>query len=346
MVRSCMASNDSELAVLIGRFQPFHFGHVGLLHKALELAPRVLVVVGSAHGPRLVKNPFSAQERIATIRASLVERERARVTFATVRDYYDESRWALAVEAAVSREASGARVTLVGFRKDDTSSYLSLFPQWTEHAAERQAPIDGTALRRLYFESGTDLPAKLSAAVPEPVQQFLEEFRSTPEFERLREELAVLDASRRQYGDGPFVTVDAVVTAADRLLLIQRGRAPGTGLWALPGGFLEGSERLLSAAIRELKEETLVSASDAELKASLQGVAVFDHPQRSQRGRTITHAHFFALGVAALPSVEGADDAQAARWVPVAELPRMTSELFEDHFQIIDHFLRLPAPEK
>lgn len=343
-----MASeNEADLSVLIGRFQPFHLGHVGLLHEALELSPRVLVVVGSAHGPRLVKNPFTAEERIEAIRQSLPAEQRERVSFATVRDYYDEPRWAAAVEAAVQREAGAGRVTLVGFRKDDTSSYLSLFPQWQEHAAPRQAPIDGTALRRLYFAGGAELAAELLAAVPPAIARFLERFQTTAEFERLHEELVALDKSRATYGDGPFVTVDAVVTVGDRLLLIQRGRAPGKGLWALPGGFLDGSERLLTAAIRELKEETVMARDDAELRRCLRGVAVFDHPQRSQRGRTITHAHYFALErgeAASLPSVEGADDAQAARWVKIADLPSMTRELFEDHFQIIDHFLKLPEP--
>jgi bifunctional NMN adenylyltransferase/nudix hydrolase len=341
------STSDGDLAVLIGRFQPFHWGHAGLLTKALELAPRALVIIGSAHGPRLVKNPFTAEERIEHIRGSLDADARARVSFATVRDYYDEPRWAAAVEGAVKREADAGRVTLVGFRKDDSSSYLSLFPQWREHAAPRQAPIDGTALRRLYFEGGAELAPELVQAVPPPIAQFLRQFRLTDEFERLREELVSLDQSRATYGSGPFVTVDAVVTAGDRLLLIQRGRPPGKGLWALPGGFLDGSERLLTAAIRELKEETVMACSDAELRRCLQGVAVFDHPQRSQRGRTITHAHYFALErdeTSSLPSVEGADDARAARWVKIADLPSMASELFEDHFQIIDHFLKLPEP--
>jgi bifunctional NMN adenylyltransferase/nudix hydrolase len=338
-------STQADLAVLIGRFQPFHLGHLGLLRTALELSPRAVVVVGSAHGPRLVKNPFSAEERISYIGASLPAEQRARVSFATVRDYYDEPRWAGAVKAAIAGEAQGGSVTLVGFRKDETSSYLSLFPEWQEHAAPRQAPIDATALRRAYFEGGSELAPELVQSVPAPVADFLKEFRASAEFERLREELASLDKSRATYGSGPFVTVDAVVTAGDRLLLVQRGRAPGKGLWALPGGFLDGSERLLTAAIRELKEETVLACSDEELRRCFRGVAVFDHPQRSQRGRTITHAHHFALGVDALPAVTGADDAQAARWVPIADLPHMTRELFEDHFQIIDHFLSLPEPQ-
>jgi bifunctional NMN adenylyltransferase/nudix hydrolase len=331
-----------DLAVLIGRFQPFHRGHLGLLENALALAPRALVVVGSAGGPRQVKNPFTETERVDMIRQSLTAEQRARVGFVTLRDYYDEPRWARAVKAAVARAHQGT-VGLVGFRKDATSSYLSSFPEWSEHALPRQAPIDGTELRRSYFTStAAELPASVVAAVPEPVAELLRTFRGTPEFELLREELEALDHNRQTYGSGPFVTVDALVTVGPRVLLVQRGRAPGKGLWALPGGFLDGAERLLDAAIRELREETQLTCSDAELHAAFRGVAVFDHPQRSQRGRTITHAHRFALEpTSELPRVEGADDAQAARWAELSEVVTMSRELCEDHFQIIDHFLSI-----
>ena len=331
-----------DLAVLIGRFQPFHRGHLGLLENALALAPRVLVVVGSAGGPRQVKNPFTETERVDTIRQSLTPEQRARVDFLTLRDYYDEPRWARAVKAAVARVHQGT-VGLVGFRKDATSSYLSSFPEWSEHALPRQAPIDGTELRRSYFaNTAADLPGPLVAAVPEAVADFLRRFRATAEFERLSEELRALEHNRETYGSGPFVTVDALVTVGPRILLVQRGRAPGKGLWALPGGFLDGAERFLDAAIRELREETRLPCPDVELRAALRDVAVFDHPQRSQRGRTITHAHYFALDPdTALPSVEGDDDADDARWVELAKIPAMTRELCEDHFQIIDHFLSI-----
>jgi bifunctional NMN adenylyltransferase/nudix hydrolase len=333
----------SDLAVVIGRFQPFHHGHLALLEHALSLAPRALLVLGSARGPRMAKNPFSFEERKATILASLPTEQRARVSCVGVRDYYDEPRWAAAVKAAVARETTG-RVALVGFRKDDSSSYLSLFPEWREVSLPRQAPIDGTALRRSYFASsvtGDALPAELVSAVPAPVADFLIGFRKSAEFAALREELVALDDNALRWGTGPFVTVDAVVTRGEQLLLIQRGRPPGKGQWALPGGFLEGSERLLTGAMRELREETQLACSDDELRQALRGVAVFDHPQRSQRGRTITHAHYFDLPPGASSEVAGADDAEAAHWVPVAGLCDRTHELFEDHFQIIDHFLKI-----
>jgi ADP-ribose pyrophosphatase YjhB (NUDIX family) len=54
----------------------------------------------------------------------------------------------------------------------------------------------------------------------------------------------------------PVVNV-AVFDSAGRLLLIQRC---DNGLWAMPGGYLEVGERFADAAIRELREETGVTA--------------------------------------------------------------------------------------
>ena len=79
------------------------------------------------------------------------------------------------------------------------------------------------------------------------------------------------------------------------------------------------------------------------LRDALREVAVFDHPDRSQRGRTITHAHYFDLGDAPLPEVQGDDDALLAEWVPLADLPTMEDLFFEDHFHMLDHFLGLTS---
>ena len=110
-------------------------------------------------------------------------------------------------------------------------------------------------------------------------------------------------------------------------------------MWALPGGFLEPRERVLAGAIRELREETGFALPDSELEAALSGVVVFDHPDRSTRGRTITHAQYFDIACTRPPPVAAADDAAAAQWISVAALRAMEAQFFEDHFQILDHFL-------
>ncbi|MXX63696.1 MAG: NUDIX domain-containing protein [Acidimicrobiia bacterium] len=54
----------------------------------------------------------------------------------------------------------------------------------------------------------------------------------------------------------PMVGVGVVVNQEGRMLLVERGRGVGTGLWAVPGGKVRYGERLTEAAIREVKEET------------------------------------------------------------------------------------------
>src|SRR6478736_247546 len=55
----------------------------------------------------------------------------------------------------------------------------------------------------------------------------------------------------------PIVAVGAFVfDAENRVLLVERGRPPGVGLWTVPGGKLEYNETLAQAVAREVREET------------------------------------------------------------------------------------------
>ena len=335
-----------DAAILIGRFQPFHNGHAALLEQALEIANYALVVLGSSFRARNAKNPFTWEERAAMIAASFNETDAQRIIFVPIRDYYDDARWAAAVEKGVcmAMERVGyaaPRLALAGFHKDASSGYLKLFPQWPFVASERQGDIDATPIRELYFNGSEVAWIRLRAQVPPAVARYLEDWRMQPAFAAMREEHESIEAGKQKWGSGPFVTLDAVVTTAGHVLLIRRKYPPGKDSWAIPGGFLEGRERLLQGAIRELKEETGLDAEEATLARACRAVAVFDHPDRSQRGRVITHAYWFDLPCPAFPAVAGADDATEAHWFPIASLPDMEAELFEDHFVILDRFLNV-----
>jgi len=340
-------------AVLIGRFQPVHTGHLALLREALARAERAIVVLGSAHQARTPKNPFTWQERARLLRAALPEAERARLIVLPMRDYYDEPRWAQAVRQAVAQHTPAqARIALVGHFKDNTSGYLRAFPGWELMRMPRQGAIDATPIRDAYFGA---TPATLDAALaplaqhlPTATRTWLRQFAQTAHYPALQEEWRMLRAYHASWAGAPyppvFVTVDALLRCQGQVLLIRRGHAPGKGLWALPGGFVEPNDTLWQSCLRELAEETHCALPEARLRAALQGQRVFDHPQRSLRGRVITQAYFFDLGQEPLPEVRGDDDAAHAEWVPQQQLAGMEDQFHDDHWHILDQFLCL-TPE-
>ena len=61
-------TNKDTLAVYVGRFQIPHIGHAHIVRKGLEIADRVLIVLGSANESPSFRNPFSVNDRIAMLR--------------------------------------------------------------------------------------------------------------------------------------------------------------------------------------------------------------------------------------------------------------------------------------
>ena len=350
-----MSHQAVDVAVLVGRFQPFHKAHLMLLQRALEAAPQCVVVIGSAYQARTPKNPFTWSERAEMIRLALPEADRERVRFMPVRDYYDEARWVRAVRegvAALTHADQGRdqpKVGLVGHQKDATSDYLRGFPGWTLISAERLDGSDGTHLRDALFAcEPSQVEATLAALVdqaPPTTLGFLRAWVELPFFDAMAIEWRMLREYKDAWRSAPyapvFVTVDAVVRCAGRVLLIQRGKAPGRGLYAVPGGFIEQRETAYQSALRELAEETHLKLLDATMRQCLRSSAVFDHPDRSLRGRTITHAFCFDLGERELPEVRADDDAQSVEWVPIDRLSRLEDRFHDDHFHMLDHFLGL-----
>ncbi|MBN3856273.1 MULTISPECIES: bifunctional nicotinamide-nucleotide adenylyltransferase/Nudix hydroxylase [unclassified Paraburkholderia] len=342
-----MSTNTSrfDALIFIGRFQPPHRGHLDVLRRALGLATRVCVLIGSTDRPRTIKDPFSFDERRQMILAMLDEDERERVLIAPVQDsMYNDGDWLRWIQDAVAAQlgdTTGRRIGLIGHEKDSSSYYLRMFPQWDFVETDATEDISATEIREQLFAERSN--SFVSWAVPAPVHNWLEGFRTRPEFAQLKSEAEFIAGYQKAWAAAPypvtFVTVDALVVHSGHILLVRRRSEPGRGLWALPGGFVNQDERLETACIRELREETGLKLPEPVLRGSIKDRQVFDHPQRSLRGRTITHAFLFHFPVGDLPRVKGGDDADKARWVPLNTFARMRDVMFEDHFDIAHLFL-------
>jgi ADP-ribose pyrophosphatase YjhB (NUDIX family) len=119
------------------------------------------------------------------------------------------------------------------------------------------------------------------------------------------------------------VTVDAVVLDGGRVLLIRRANEPYKDFWALPGGYMDFDETAGEACLRELAEETGIKAG-----------GVFFIGEFSQPGRHPEQCVSLAFLIREWTGTPAAaDDAAAARWFPLSNLP---SNLAFDHSKIIE----------
>jgi bifunctional NMN adenylyltransferase/nudix hydrolase len=335
-----------DYTIFIGRFQPCHTAHIEIIRSALKQSERVIVLIGSAFQPRTTKNPFTWQERDEMIRASLTPAENARVDCFPLRDkMYNDNTWAKQVQDIVGQIARDKNVGIIGHSKDESSYYLKMFPQWKLIDVDNINDVNATDIRDALFSTGCDInfDTGVGTHLLTPIHDYLRAFALRPEFEQLVREYQFINQYKQAWARAPypptFVTVDAIVIQSGHVLLVRRRAEPGKGLWAVPGGFLGQQERLVDAAIRELREETKVKVPDPVLRGSIKDSHVFDHPNRSSRGRTVTHGFLIELPPGELPKVKGSDDADKARWIPLSAFAKMEDQMFEDHYHIVNYFL-------
>jgi 8-oxo-dGTP diphosphatase len=113
------------------------------------------------------------------------------------------------------------------------------------------------------------------------------------------------------------VTCEAYIVRDGQLLLGKRGKkAFGAGDWALPGGHMEFSERADECVIRELKEETGMRVTPADVEL----IAVTDHVKHNP-GTHIVHLSFKVNIGTQEPQLLEPDRCQEWRWFRLNDLP-------------------------
>jgi 8-oxo-dGTP diphosphatase len=124
----------------------------------------------------------------------------------------------------------------------------------------------------------------------------------------------------------PVPGVVVVIEKEGYVLLGRRGGGFGAGKWGLPQGYIEFDEDFLTAAIREVKEET---GLDVEIRSILNVVSNLLSPKLH------TLAIILLAGVVAGELCAG-DDLESLEWVPLSgPLPEMA---FEADERIIERY--------
>lgn len=328
--------------IYIGRMQPPTNAHISTIKEALQISRRVIVLLGSSNQPRTIKNPWTHYERASMILSELCPEVGSRIAFRPLSDYrYNDEDWIADIQKIVKSEICGynnPKVAIIGHKKDNSSYYLDYFPQWDYIEVDNINDINATTVREQYFEDNF-FSWRDYELISSSLKTFLQKWSKSEEYQLLKQEYECIKKYKSSWENSPysptFVTVDAVVIQSGHILLIQRKSSPGKGLWALPGGFINQSEFIKDAVIRELKEETKIKVPEPILRGSIVGKEIFDNPNRSLRGRTITHAFAFKLISGELSKVKGSDDASKAKWFPIHDVLSMEEYLFEDHLDVV-----------
>ncbi len=123
----------------------------------------------------------------------------------------------------------------------------------------------------------------------------------------------------------PWLAVDGILEIDGRILLVQRGREPFKGKWALPGGFVEYGERTEDAVLREFEEETGLKVAVREI------LGVYSDPERDPRGHTVSIVYILEKKGGEL---KAGDDASIAKFFTLNNLPPLAF----DHEKIVRDF--------
>ncbi len=152
-------------ALFIGRFQPFHKGHLFMISRILGDFNRLIIGVGSAQYSNAPRNPFTYEERRVMIVRSLEQEGIESFEVVRIDDTNDHSIWVSHVESVVPEFG-------VVFSNDPVT--VQLF-------RERGYDVREPPLHRREDYSGTEVRERMASEkdwenlVPEAVVEFIHE---------------------------------------------------------------------------------------------------------------------------------------------------------------------------
>jgi len=81
------------IALFIGRFQPFHNGHLHIIKDESKKYDKIIIGIGSSQYSNTLENPFSAQERKLMIKKSLDNSGVINYKIVLIPDIHNPPKW-------------------------------------------------------------------------------------------------------------------------------------------------------------------------------------------------------------------------------------------------------------
>ena len=367
--------------VYIGRFQPFHKGHkaiVDLTVKMMKPGDTFTVIIGSADQQETERNPLSASQRKEMLS---IELKGYPVTISTINDSpYNYDLWIERLCAKMLGFKSAthddflekqedfikgfSNICIVGMENveeyiDRITKYYTYAP--TEHfnlginshifsELDTQTSVHGSSIRTLVCSEDEGHLENFYSVIKGLVDEKVLAYLKTVNFPLIVYNAYIKGinyaASTGCKYNSCFMTVDNIVfdKFLDQVLLIKR---KDNGKLAIPGGFAEPYMNMKDNALRELEEETGITAKmlkDAFVKIDELEPTLIDAPYRDPRSshkcNFVSAVYVWQSKVDALknfiPYIKAGDDAVDTVWLSKEECEDLPAWRFHaDHKKII-----------
>ena len=367
--------------VYIGRFQPFHKGHkaiVDLTVKMMKPGDTFTIIIGSADQQETERNPLSASQRKEMLS---IELKGYPVTISTINDSpYNYDLWIECLCAKMLGFKSAthddffekqedfikglSNICIVGMENveeyiDRIIKYYAYAP--TEHfnlginshifsELDTQTSVHGSSIRTLACSEDKGHLENFYSDIKDFVSEKVLAYLKTVNFPLIVYNAYIKGinyaASTGCKYNSCFMTVDNIVfdKFLDQVLLIKR---KDNGKLAIPGGFAEPYMNMKDNALRELEEETSITAKmlkDAFVKIDELEPTFIDAPYRDPRSshkcNFVSAVYVWQSKVDALknfiPYVKAGDDAIDTVWLSKEECEDLPAWCFHaDHKKVI-----------
>lgn len=158
-------------ALFIGRFQPFHNGHLYSLNKCFELAEKVLIGVGSSQESGTEDNPWNYETR-----RKMITLLGQRVEVVPLIDLFNDEKWGAQVLDAIGDIGYRAG-EVVGVGNNDWTNRIlrARGIEVYESGLYKRNELEGVKIRELMKRGNTEWKTR----VPEPIREYLEKYAKT-----------------------------------------------------------------------------------------------------------------------------------------------------------------------
>jgi len=165
-------------ALFIGRFQPFHNGHLKVIQEGITDFSFLYIGVGSSQYEHTLENPFSYTERKTMIEVALNEQQRSQIQIIPIPDIHDPPRWVQHVRTII----------------DDFDIVISNNSFTAQLFKEQGYRIKQTVLFNRNILSGKEIRKRMildlpwQTLVPEPVTAYLSSIEAVYRLKNINDE--------------------------------------------------------------------------------------------------------------------------------------------------------------